>query len=67
MTYDGDHAKRKQPVTAFTNAAETHTESPRGSYMLLSLRDTWSLCNGVRWAANFEFAKDEAAPLPSAQ
>ena len=34
--------------------------------MLLNLRDTWSLCNGVRWAANEELAKDEPRALSSA-
>jgi hypothetical protein len=30
---------------------------------MLFEHDTWSLCNGVRWAANLEFAQDiTAAP-----
>jgi hypothetical protein len=40
------------------------SDTPSSSlHQMLFEHDTWSLCNGVRWAANLEFAQDiTAAP-----
>ena len=54
--YVASHPEPKQPRAA--------SDTPSSSlHQMLFEHDTWSLCNGVRWAANLEFAQDiTAAP-----